>query len=48
MDILDTTKDILHFSYRGTDVFSYTTTARFNDPRIPHLISARMRARPSD
>jgi hypothetical protein len=47
MDILDTTKDLLRFTYRGTDVFSYNGTARLDHPRIvsmPHLISADVSA----
>jgi hypothetical protein len=38
-----TTKDLLHFTYRGMDVFSYNSTSNLDHPRIismPHLISA--------
>ena len=47
MDILASTKDLLHFTYRGRDVFSYNITSNLDYPRIvsmPHLISADVSA----
>ena len=47
LDVLDSTKDLLHFTYRGTDVFSYSDTSDLDYPRItsmPRLISADVSA----
>ena len=30
MDILDSTKDLLYFTYRGRDVFSYNITSNLD------------------
>ena len=46
LDILDTTKHLLHFTYSASDLFSYRST-ELEFPRIismPHLISADVSA----
>jgi len=47
VDILDTTKNLLHFTYRGTDRISFESFYDYDPTRIismPHLISADVSA----